>query len=119
MRQPDLRKIDKLVRPVVKEIYNKGYCTKVSCEGHDFGKIKASIRGQNVQLQSMPYIVVENRPELKRALRSAGFKISKFPVYGKMVDKAWVIATVDKLPSEKQRKILWKKAVGEIKKVVI
>ena len=89
--------LDPLVKPVIREIYRKGYKTVGSCQGHykDDGA----------------YIQVQVNERLIVALMRAGFKPASAGSLG------YIMMEYNEPLTEQQRKNLWKRALEEVKKI--
>ena len=106
MLKPDMDELDPKVRPVVKELYKKGIVTKYSCGGHTKDEKSFEVKGE--KLDSEPYLVFQDYPEAKRAMRKAGFTVTAFDK-----DNQWATARAKVQDRDK----VWRKAKKEISKI--
>lgn len=89
--------LDPLVKPVVRELYRKGYKSVGSCQGH--GK------------EDVAYIQVQIDDRLIVALMRAGFVPAPYGSPG------YIMMECNEPLTEQQRKNLWKRALEEVKKI--
>ena len=91
--------LDPLVKPVIREIYKKGYKTACSCQGGRGHSVRASI---DVQVKARRLIV---------ALMRAGFEPTILGVPG------YIVMEYTKPLTKQQRVNLWKRALQEVQKL--
>ena len=131
-KKEDYMEIDPMVRPVVKILHDKGFKTYTSCQGHSATlkvKIKNNSKIRYKKFISPPHLTYESTPALDRALKRAGFKISKGPVILNFKKKP-KMKSVSIKPRKtrkgettrttlKQRQRLWKRTAKEVSRLRI
>lgn len=121
-KKKNLNRMDPEVRPVVKLLYDKGFITYASCQGHSYIKGYPGVFGY-------PEIIYKSTPALDRVFRKCGFIVTRlrnpFKRHLKGVKKARYPTKIKQLKhykspvplSAKMRKNLWKRTYKEMNKL--